>query len=359
VRNSNNNRIFLPSFVKNVVGSQSAVVEQYFQPHQQPKRCISAAATAAVTRNRRTNSVPTSAQLKNVFFASAIPFIGFGFIDNAIMIIAGDYIDMTIGVSLGISTMAAAGLGNLVSDVCGVWAGSYVEKASLAMGFKLPKLSEWQLQHKTTKRYENLGSALGLTIGCLLGMFPLLLMDANKDQELKEKKQLKLLFQNIFDELGEIIDADAATLFLCDDEKQELYSFINKNKTTDAVSTIDKLRVPFYKGVVGACAKNGGIINVKNASKDKRFYNKYDNITGFQTKTILAVPVFNHDGAVIGVLEAINKNSNNENHFTTDDEQLLVSISSHIGVAISSILGEHNEKKELMTVLKLVKHHHT
>ena len=87
---------------------------------------------------------------------------------------------------------------------------------------------------------------------------------------------------------------------------------------------------------------------------------KGDNeFTGFQTKTILAVPVFNHDGAVIGVLEAINKNSNNENHFTTDDEQLLVSISSHIGVAISSILGEHNEKKELMTVLKLVKHHHT
>ena len=40
-----------------------------------------------------------------------IPFVGFGFLDNALMIIAGDYIDTTIGVALGISTMAAAGFG--------------------------------------------------------------------------------------------------------------------------------------------------------------------------------------------------------------------------------------------------------
>ena len=44
-------------------------------------------------------------------YNSMIPFIGFGFLDNALMIIAGDYIDTTIGVTLGISTMAAAGFG--------------------------------------------------------------------------------------------------------------------------------------------------------------------------------------------------------------------------------------------------------
>ena len=115
--------------------------------------------------------MPTRAQLNNVFIASAIPFIGFGFVDNAIMILAGDYIDMTIGVSLGISTMAAAGLGNLVSDVSGVWAGSSIEKASRAMGFKLPQLSEWQMQHKSTKRYENFGSALGLPLVACLECF--------------------------------------------------------------------------------------------------------------------------------------------------------------------------------------------
>ena len=361
LRNNIKNKKYLPCFVSN-----SRVISNvnYLQQYQASNGYVTttmASAAAGTTRNRRTNSAPTSAQLKNVFFASAIPFIGFGFIDNAIMIIAGDYIDMTIGVSLGISTMAAAGLGNLISDVCGVWAGSGIEKASIAMGFKLPRLSEWQLQHKSTKRYENFGSAIGVTIGCLLGMFPLLLMDANKDQKLKEQGKLKLLFQNIFDELGDLIEADAATLFLCDAENEELYSFINnnnaKNRSTSSYK-IDKLRVPYYKGVVGACAKTGIAINVQDASKDKRFYNRYDSITGFHTRSLLAVPIFNQDGKVIGVLEAINKDTK-EGHFTKKDEQLLASISSHISIAVSSLLGEHDEKKELMAALKMVKHHHS
>ena len=46
--------------------------------------------------------------------------VGFGFADNAIMIVAGDRIDATLGVRLGFSTLAAAGLGNLISDVAGI-----------------------------------------------------------------------------------------------------------------------------------------------------------------------------------------------------------------------------------------------
>jgi hypothetical protein len=43
--------------------------------------------------------------------------LGFGFLDNFIMIVAGEYIDLTLGVTLGISTMAAAALGKSVSAV--------------------------------------------------------------------------------------------------------------------------------------------------------------------------------------------------------------------------------------------------
>ena len=39
--------------------------------------------------------------------------LGFGFLDNFIMIMAGEYIDLTLGAKLGISTMAAAALGRL------------------------------------------------------------------------------------------------------------------------------------------------------------------------------------------------------------------------------------------------------
>lgn len=63
---------------------------------------------------------PTVQQLKLTFIHQALPFVGFGFLDNLIMIVAGDYIDANIGLTLGISTMAAAGLGNALSDVAGI-----------------------------------------------------------------------------------------------------------------------------------------------------------------------------------------------------------------------------------------------
>uniref|UniRef100_A0A8C7ZW18 Transmembrane protein 65 n=1 Tax=Oryzias sinensis TaxID=183150 RepID=A0A8C7ZW18_9TELE len=37
---------------------------------------------------------------------NALPFVGFGFLDNCIMIVAGTQIELSIGVILGISTMA-------------------------------------------------------------------------------------------------------------------------------------------------------------------------------------------------------------------------------------------------------------
>lgn len=93
------------------------------------------------------------------------------------MIIAGDYIDATFGAKLGISAMAAAGLGNLVSDTVGIGASGYIEAAADRMGLPDAKLSKAQLELPMTK-FVNVGSnAIGIIIGCLLGMFPLLWID--------------------------------------------------------------------------------------------------------------------------------------------------------------------------------------
>ena len=43
--------------------------------------------------------------------------VGSGFMDNLVMTQVGEAIDMSIGVSFGLSTMIAAGFGQCVSDV--------------------------------------------------------------------------------------------------------------------------------------------------------------------------------------------------------------------------------------------------
>ncbi len=60
---------------------------------------------------------PNARALRMVFLASAIPFIGFGFLDNFIMLTVGEEIDAVFGGRLGLSTLASAGLGNLVSSL--------------------------------------------------------------------------------------------------------------------------------------------------------------------------------------------------------------------------------------------------
>lgn len=115
-------------------------------------------------------------QTRRLLLISCIPFIGFGFLDNAIMIVAGDLIEANFGVLLGLSTLAAAGLGNLLSDIFGLAFGDVVEKWARRLGVKDPKLTLKQMSLPQTKRLQLFGSSVGITIGCLLGMLPLLFM---------------------------------------------------------------------------------------------------------------------------------------------------------------------------------------
>ncbi|KDR11249.1 hypothetical protein L798_14514, partial [Zootermopsis nevadensis] len=116
---------------------------------------------------------PSSILLSIVSLYNAVPFVGFGFLDNFVMIIAGDQIEMMLGSVVVVSTMAAAALGNTISDVMGIGSAWYVERLAIRVGMQTPKLSPIQLDMPTSRRAANMGRALGVTLGCLLGMTPL------------------------------------------------------------------------------------------------------------------------------------------------------------------------------------------
>ena len=115
-------------------------------------------------------------QLARIALQFSIPMIGFGFADNFIMIVAGEMIDSKIGATLAISTMAAAGLGNLVSAVAGGVLSSIIERASHTMGLSKPNLSNAQKASRVVKLTTAVSSASGIAVGCLFGMIPLCFM---------------------------------------------------------------------------------------------------------------------------------------------------------------------------------------
>lgn len=137
-----------------------------------------------ILKSGKSVPVPVS-DLWLISVRNALPFIGFGFLDNAVMILAGDYIDLTIGMTLGISTMAAAALGNTISDLIGISMTWYVEKWATRMGIREPFLTPNQMASSYVKWAINMGRTLGVTIGCLLGMLPLLFLSGSTNETSK------------------------------------------------------------------------------------------------------------------------------------------------------------------------------
>ncbi|XP_028673421.2 transmembrane protein 65 isoform X2 [Erpetoichthys calabaricus] len=142
----------------------------------------------AIAQEKLEMAPPSSAQLRYVLLHNAIPFVGFGFLDNAIMIAAGTQIELSIGVIFGISTMAAAALGNLVSDLAGLGLAGYVEAIASRFGLQIPDLTPKQADMWQTRLSANMGKAIGVFIGCILGMFPLLFYSGDEDEKLDNKK---------------------------------------------------------------------------------------------------------------------------------------------------------------------------
>lgn len=101
--------------------------------------------------------------------------MGFGFVDNFVMLTAGEGIEARFGLAFGLSTLAAAGLGNLLSDVAGLGLADVIEARARASRWGAPPpLSAAQRGAWAVRAARVAGSVGGVSVGCLLGMVPLL-----------------------------------------------------------------------------------------------------------------------------------------------------------------------------------------
>eukprot|EP00536_Pseudo-nitzschia_multiseries_P010829 jgi/Psemu1/204259/e_gw1.345.4.1 len=150
------------------------------------RRYKSNGSTAASEASSETE--PCLHTLRWVAFTTGMPFVGFGFMDNFILILAGDAIDNSLGVSFGISTMCAAAIGNIISDLAGIGCAAYIEDfCATVLKMPVPTLSSAQRQLRSVRFASQGGMAIGMTFGCIVGMFPLLFIDSKKADRLKKK----------------------------------------------------------------------------------------------------------------------------------------------------------------------------
>ena len=298
------------------------------------RRLVAATGRVDVVRgaSRGFCSVPldaaTQKKLTNaVFLSSLFPFLGFGWLDNSLMLLFGDQIEQTFCLRVGFSTMAAAALGNALSDVAGVFMSARVEAVAEKFGFSAPRLSETLRTSRPFLRAKAGGAAVGVFVGCLLGMWPLAFYDKKKVDEVRLAAARKELFQVTVRKLCDVLKAKNGCLMLVDQERHLLFAEAAENSTVEDTTEISR----DTGGIMGYVAATGKIVKL-NDVRNSRFYdkNRHDNYhgSGFALRSVLCVPIKDADGKVMGVLELANKAKHE--HFTDVDEDVVVAVASHI-----------------------------
>lgn len=249
------------------------------------------------------------------------------------MITAGEAIDASIGVSFGLSTLTAAGLGQCCSDVAGITSGGLVDAAVSKLRLPHHNLTEDQLELKISRIYTAVGQCIGVVTGCLLGMSVLFFMDTDAVERAKKAKELESIFESIVDNGHNLVQAERATLWMVDGD--ELFSQVT-------VGTKEHVRVPKDSGVVGASIKSGEIIvHNMDAKEDEHFDASVDTKFGYVTKTMLTVPVKKENGEVVGAIQMHNKMNDDgtEGTFTVHDERMVELLASHVATFIRVVHG--------------------
>jgi Nif-specific regulatory protein len=151
----------------------------------------------------------------------------------------------------------------------------------------------------------------------LLAVGPLLQREVNLD----------LLLDTIVKAVAAALDADRGTIYLVDPDAGGLVS------RAAHLPEIKEIRLAMGQGIAGTAAISGRIVNLPAADDDRRFFKDIDRQTGYRTRSVLAAPLRDRDGHLIGVLQVLNAR---RGRFTADDEALLARLAAETALAIES-----------------------
>lgn len=157
-------------------------------------------------------------------------------------------------------------------------------------------------------------------------------------RSLNSKTNFNDLFNTIISIASEALNAERATLFIVDREKDELWS-----QTGTGIEK-KEIRIPIDKGIAGEVAGNGASQIINDPYSHSRFNKEIDMKTGFLTKNLLCVPMKNIKGEIIGVFQILNKRSGK---FTQEDILFLSAMAASTGVAVENALLHERVKKQL------------
>ena len=161
-------------------------------------------------------------------------------------------------------------------------------------------------------------------------------------QALSSTLNIDDLLNLVMKEITFLMNADRSTLYLVDRRKKEIWSKIALK------AEVKEIRQKFGKGISGYVAETGRKINIPDAYQDSRFDPSTDKRTGYRTRSILCIPVWEplsmgKKAKLMAVIQVLNKKTGS---FTEEDEGILEAIGSEVSIALANArLYEQLKKK--------------
>lgn len=161
---------------------------------------------------------------------------------------------------------------------------------------------------------------------------------------------LESTLRAVMERAQELMQADRSTIFLLSRETNELWT---KVAAADG-QTMMEIRIPATKGIAGYVASTGETVNIPHAYQDPRFDPTTDQRTGYQTRNILCMALYDSAGELMGVTQLINKHKGS---FTKSDEEFLKAFNAQAGIALENaqlfekVMVEKQYQKDILESL--------
>jgi DNA-binding response OmpR family regulator len=131
--------------------------------------------------------------------------------------------------------------------------------------------------------------------------------------------------------INELMSVEAGSLFLLDEEKDELVLQITLKGMLERKGGF---RLKMGRGIAGWVAQHEEPALVPDVRHDPRYYSQMDKQTGSIVRSVLAVPL-KIKGKILGVLQVVNPSGAKE-QFAQSDVELLEALAASVAVALEN-----------------------
>jgi putative nucleotidyltransferase with HDIG domain len=162
--------------------------------------------------------------------------------------------------------------------------------------------------------------------------------------------ELREVLHRSFESVEEILNSERSSVWRLDPTGQTLSFFMARGEGVDEDS-MDNLRMKIGEGIVGHAAASRKPVIIQDAPSDPRWSDKVDKLSGFQTKSILAVPLEAH-GHLLGVLQILNRKDGEA--FTDEDAENLTNLGAQIAIAMENATLYEGERRTFLGLATLL-----